>query len=110
MKVIVLFESENDGIWIDETEICGDFGLKRVKNRIRRMIMMKIMKIVATTHEAKFVLPDDLCCLFMVVEWVVVVLVVEWKLEEVKERREEFYGVLIFKGVSEKEVMPLYVF
>lgn len=67
MKVIVLFESENDGIWIDETEICGDFGLKRVKNRIRRMIMMKIMKIVATTHEAKFVLPDDLCCLFMVV-------------------------------------------
>lgn len=67
MKVIVLFDSENDGIWIDVTEICGDFGLKRVKNRIRRMIMMKIMKIVATTHDAKFVLPDDLCCLFMVV-------------------------------------------
>lgn len=58
MKLTVLLEMENDGSWMEVTEILGSLGLKTVKKTMRITITTKIKKIVATIHEAKFVRPE----------------------------------------------------
>lgn len=49
---------EKDGSWTAVTAIAGVLGLNKVKKMMRMMIVMKIKKMVATMHEARFVLPD----------------------------------------------------
>lgn len=55
-------ERENEGSWMELTEILGSLGLNRVKKRMRITIATNIKKIVATMQDARFVRPDGGLC------------------------------------------------
>lgn len=67
VKLTELFDREKEGRWMALTVILGSLGLKTVKKTMRTIMTMKIKKIVATIHDARFVLPDGggLCLLLL---------------------------------------------
>lgn len=56
--MVLLLVMENDGSWTAVIVMVGVLGLSNVKKIMRIMITMKIMKMVATMQEARFVRPD----------------------------------------------------